>query len=106
MTPDPHTLEGLLPYVEEGRRQEFSSYVDQLIETDECFGIDHSFLGFMGDYVQYAALLLRKVDVHDAPWDRQRPLLTVYDVGCATALQHVVFDPRILYVGIDMGDQP
>ena len=97
----------LLQYVAESRRKEFVSYVERLIAEDEGCGIDPSFLGFICDYEQYAKLLERKADVHNpypASWGYPiEPPLTVYDVGCASALQHVVFDERIHYVGIDIG---
>jgi len=104
------TLAGLLPYVAQERRKEFASHVCDLVDGDECFGIDHTFLGFMCDYVNYAHLLRRKAEMHNFDplagkpgFPKLLPPITVFDVGCATALQHVVFDPRIHYVGIDCG---
>lgn len=98
----------LLSYVAPEKRAAFAAYVDDLVENDDRFGIDHHELGFMSDYVNFAALLKRKADVADITGGvfggrRQRERVVVYDVGCCTALQHVLFDPRIDYVGIDVG---
>lgn len=96
----------LLPFVAAERRPEFVSHVVHIIE-EESYAFDHNFLGFIGDYINYADLLQCKVDLHydhNPPWERHRkkPPITVYDVGCAHALQHLVFDPRVHYVGIDV----
>lgn len=97
-------LAALAPYVNEARRQDFVSYVAKLIRDDEGCGIDASFLGFMCDYMNYAQLLLRKADVNVSFMDQRKPPpITVFDIGCASALQHVVFDERIHYVGVDIG---
>ncbi len=103
----------LLQHVADARREEFAAYIDDLVRNDDCFGIDGDFLGFMADYVNIAALTERKGRVWKMPrpdeaWGtRIRPpaskTVTVYDVGCSTALQHILFDEGITYVGIDMG---
>jgi len=101
-------LETLLTYVSKERRGDLFRYVDEVIEHDD-YEFDYQFLGFIVDYINYAAILKRKVDVHEmrAPWDKDPvPPITVYDVGCSNALQHLVFDPRIHYVGIDMIGEP
>jgi hypothetical protein len=97
----------LLPYVPEARRKDFRAYVDALIASAD-YEFDYGFLGFITDYVNYASLLKRKADTQvTAPWDKRPvPPLTVYDVGCGGALQHLVFDPRIHYVGIDVLNKP
>jgi hypothetical protein len=94
----------LLPYVTEARRQEFIAHVKEVVDAN--FGdIDPSFLGFMSDYMNYNDLLVRKADTTNPfpdSWSaRKEPPVTVFDIGCANALQHVVFDERIHYVGID-----
>jgi hypothetical protein len=98
----------LLSAVPEDRRDEFRAYITDLVQNDDHMGIDWDFLGFIQDYVNIAKLLQRKADVHSFPLDllgragvKHRTPLTVYDVGCSSALQHILFDPRILYVGID-----
>ena len=99
----------LKEYVAEERRPEFCAYVQEML--DEGRGdIDHDFLGFIADYILYAELLERKLSTHKAmsegPFGRgPLPPLTVYDVGCASALQHVVFPPDIHYVGVDVFPQ-
>jgi hypothetical protein len=95
----------LLRYVPEGRHKEFLAYVKKVIDEDEGCSFDGTFLGFIEDYINYAGLLKRKANVHnDGPpwWNKtKQPPLTVYDVGCCLALQHLVFDSRIHYVGIE-----
>ncbi len=106
---DQPDIELLLPYVPEPRRKEFVKHIHELCNRDEHRGdIDPSFLGFMRDYFHYSKLLNRKADVHDAaPFLTYKktplPPITIYDVGCCTALQHLFFDPRLHYVGIDRG---
>jgi hypothetical protein len=95
----------LLPYVSEDKRKDFDRYVNELIESAP-YAFDFDFLGFISDYADYASLLRRKADAHDHlswPGDRSSasPPLTVYDIGCGGALQHLLFDSRIHYVGID-----
>lgn len=110
MAEDPEScgVAALLKYVSDEHRKDFFAYVNAYIESAD-YEFDASFVGFIDDYVNFAALLKRKADIHDSrpPWEsRPRPPLTVYDVGCAGALQHLVFDPRIHYVGIDMIAEP
>lgn len=98
----------LIKYVAPERRADFSKYVNELIESAD-YEFDATFLGFISDYIAFATILNRKVDIHESrpPWDnRPKPPLTIYDVGCGGALQHLVFDPRIHYVGIDMIGEP
>jgi hypothetical protein len=94
--------ERLLRHVTSERREAFLAYVRELVDND-VWGIDGAFLGFMEDYEYIASLLVRKAQVKAMPLfgvsDGGR--LVVYDVGCATALQHVFFDNAIEYVGID-----
>jgi len=97
-------MELLLRRVPDDRREDFIEYVEKLVCEDDSVGIDMSFLGFIEDYENFAQLLVRKADIREMGarmgWEKQR--LTVYDVGCCLALQHVLFDPRINYVGIDI----
>lgn len=114
VTPEPPAIDLLLPYVAEGRRAEFRAYVDEYLRDNET-GLDHGYLGFLDDYVNYASLLVRKASIQGAGHGAMHhmlgtkrcadcpPPLTVYDVGCGSAFQHVLFDPRIRYVGIDHG---
>ncbi len=98
----------LIKYVTPEYRKDFSKYVNELIDSAD-YAFDVTFLGFISDYIHYAGLLERKVSIHDTcpPWDKApKPPLTIYDVGCGGALQHLVFDPRIHYVGIDMIGEP
>ena len=101
-------LSTLLKYVSAERRQDLLDYVSVLFD-EEGHSYDHTFLGFISDYIHYAELLQRKVEMRDVdPFEgrigfrAKRPPITVYDVGCAAALQHLVFDSRIHYVGIDI----
>jgi hypothetical protein len=100
----------LLKYVPPENRTDFSKYVNDLIASAD-YEFDPTFLGFISDYIAFASILDRKVDIHESrpPWDRDRSPrapLTIYDVGCGGALQHLVFDSRIHYVGIDMIAEP
>jgi hypothetical protein len=98
-------LELLLSRVDESQGDDFASYVRGLVDDDDRFGIDLDCLGFMDDYVHIAALAKRKAEVADLAADPlfggRRERVTVFDVGCCTALQHVLFDDRVRYVGID-----
>jgi hypothetical protein len=107
-------IETILKYVSPERRDALLKYISALIDR-EGYNYDHTFLGFIDDYIHYAELLQRKVDLRDVvdPFAGQKgfrpkkPPITVYDVGCAAAIQHLVFDPRIHYVGIDcFGPEP
>ena len=94
----------LVRYLPEDQKQEFHNYIKELIDLPENFGqIDGDFLGFIDDYINYAQILQRKVDVYNMDLFDRRPKkpLVVYDVGCNIALQHLVFDHRIHYMGID-----
>lgn len=103
-------LPTLIKYVSEERKPGFFDYVRELIES-ASYEFDASFVGFISDYSAYAQILNRKVEIHDIrlPWSDphvKRPPMTIYDVGCGGALQHLVFDPRIHYVGIDVLRHP
>ena len=98
----------LIKYVAPERRADFSKYVNALIDSAD-YEFDPTFVGFISDYIAFATILDRKADLQDVrpPWDdRPKPPLTIYDVGCGGALQHLVFDHRIHYVGIDMIGEP
>jgi hypothetical protein len=98
----------LLKYVTGEQKPAFSRYVNELIEAAD-YQFDPTFLGFISDYVAFASILNGKVGVHEdrlSSSDRPRSPLTIYDVGCGGALQHLVFDHRIHYVGIDMLANP
>ncbi len=103
------SLQMLLKFVPQDRHEEFKTYVHEIVEDPHYAGtIDGTFLGFICDYINYAKLIERRLSTHNHPLGGgpERPPLTVYDVGCAMGFQHVVFDERIHYVGIDMGTQP
>ena len=57
-------LNTLLKYVSEDRRKDFLDYVSVLFD-EEGHRYDHSFLGFIDDYIHYAELFQRKVDLRD-----------------------------------------
>lgn len=104
----------LLKYVAPEHKDVFVKYVAKAIE-EESYAFDSSFLGFISDYIHYAEILHRKADIHEISFPfggdpksfrPEKPPITVYDVGCAHAFQHVVFDSRIHYVGIDMSQGP
>lgn len=113
--PGPSHLRLLLSHVAKDRQTDFIAHVQALVRDDGCFGIDLDFLGFMEDYENIAMLVRHRAVVHGMQHVlgglRRQPVpapqpFTVYDVGCATALQHVLFDPQVAYVGIDEGRQP
>ena len=97
----------LLSFVPDDKKQEVSDYIDAISKDERyMFDADHTFVGFMGDYINYADILVQmaKIQMIGNPFLKKRgPPLIVYDVGCSTALQHIVFDPMIHYVGIDYG---
>ena len=104
-------LETLLEYVASDRRNDLLRHVRDLCDR-ECYNYDHTFLGFISDYIHYADLILRQVETHEhlqtffPGKGKKVPFhITVFDVGCAAALQHLVFDPRIHYVGIDIQER-
>ena len=92
----------LVSRLPEDMRAEFRAWVDEASETSD---IDDSFLGFIADYVDLAAILERHT-IRLVP-DAERCLCipsrtwTVYDVGCASGFQHVLFPFADRYVGID-----
>ena len=92
----------LHPRVPEERRKEFVSYVEAIIEA-ESYAFDPNFLGFIRDYIAYNDLIAGRANL-PLGLGQERPPTTVYDVGCAHALQHLVFAPWIHYVGIDVSE--
>lgn len=101
-------LRTLLMHVTEARRADMLAYVQELIDAAD-YQFDSDFLGFISDYIAYAHILNAKADLQEVrpPWSSQKKApLTVYDVGCGGALQHLVFDERVHYVGIDMIGEP
>ena len=103
--PDKCGLSTLLTFVPEDRHKEVIAYVRMLM-CDSAYqaDIDETFLGFLCDYINYADLLHRKLQTHG--YCGSKPPITIVDVGCATALQHLIFDSRIHYIGIDGSEQP
>lgn len=108
-------LATLLRFVPDDRKDAVRAHVLDVCNNWNVYhcDIDPSFIGFLSDYIHYADLLDRTVKTHDvdlSPITKQptpkKPPLTVYDVGCAGAFQHLIFDPRIHYVGIDVGHEP
>jgi len=101
-------LETLLTYVAQDRRNDLIRYADELIKSAD-YEFDPDFLGFISDYIAYAHILNVKAELQEfrPPWSSQKKApLTVYDVGCGGALQHLVFNERVHYVGIDMIGEP
>lgn len=92
------------------RRDEVREYIHWLLDNDEWFGIDHTFLGFMDDYEHIAALVNARIHV-TPPSAKPSPFTfldldrnyTVYDIGCASALQHLFFGRAKGYVGVSLG---
>ena len=93
-------------------RPEIKAYIFDLCRKDEWYGIDPESLGFMQDYVDIARMLARHSwRATPAPWGNQTMItpgqaFTIYDVGCATALQHMLFAPDVKYIGIDSCGAP
>jgi len=101
-------LQTLLMYVSEARRKDFLAYASDLIDSAD-YEFDPGFVGFISDYIAYAHILNVKAELQEfrPPWSSQKKApLTVYDVGCGGALQHLVFNERVHYVGIDMIGEP
>jgi hypothetical protein len=90
--------------VPEHIRPEFISYVKDLLHNDQWYGLDTEFLGFMEDYVSLRDLLQRHIIENGDYWEEHN--FVIYDVGCATALQHVFFGKFKGYVGIDLPGPP
>ena len=87
----------------EEKRAEFRALVNAAEDSPGC-DIDDGFLGFIEDYVDLAAIIER----HTIRWpEGTGPIFlaqhtwTVYDVGCASGFQHVLFPFAVRYVGID-----
>lgn len=97
-------LELLRGYVLERSRQDFTQYVRKLLREDQWYGIDHTFLGFMEDYALLSKMI-RSHTIEPSKYCSGRQF-TIYDVGCATALQHVFFGDCLSYVGIDVAWGP
>ena len=70
---------------------------------------DESFLGFLDDYLDLAHILERHTIITPKGLNLKYDLSalisdhvwTVYDIGCASALQHVFFPFATKYIGID-----
>lgn len=86
------------------KRVEFRKLVDAAEDSAGC-DIDDSFLGFIEDYVDLAAIVERHTIILPSGAEKCLGLKshawTVYDVGCATGFQHVLFPFAVRYVGID-----
>jgi hypothetical protein len=91
----------LLSKIPPERHQEYRDYLDWIAEQDG-FLLDYEFLGFMDDYQKLAEMLeshiLSATPEFMLPRD---PNFTVFDVGCSTALQHVLFGRMDAYIGIE-----
>ena len=93
----------LLEAVDVAKRSDFESYIKSLCKNDRCFGIDQSFLSFIDDYY-YLSQILNQHIIKSVNLNRiiiPGNNFTVFDIGCATALQHVFFSKCTKYVGID-----
>lgn len=88
MKPD---IELLLEVCPEAQRAALEAHIHDLCLNDEWYGIDESFLGFMADYEDLARMLKRHV--HTGCLGMPDRNFTIYDVGCATGLQHLFFAP-------------
>jgi len=96
----------------EDKLAEFREIVNKAQRKD-LSELDDSFLGFIEDYVDIAAILERhtirfpkskspRIFVEDRSWK-------VYDIGCAEGFQHVLFSFADEYIGVDShfwGDPP
>ncbi len=95
-------LSVLSPSVSEEYKQEFLHYVCSFPDSElkECYA---------EDYVAIANMLKRRTFLYDKLIETLctklmveiLPPPTVYDVGCGLALQHILFDECIAYVGIE-----
>jgi hypothetical protein len=105
----------LLRHVPEDRKAEFSAYMVECMNA-EYSDIEPMFMGFMDDYEKISELFESRFEsgLHSKKWRQEHgrrpedliclpnyPHYTVYDVGCAEALQHVFFSKAAGYVGID-----
>lgn len=90
----------LRQYVPKHRSLDFEAYVKKLVSEDRSMGIDYEFLGFMQDYENISKIVARKT-INPIPGITKGASYTIYDVGCCTALQHVMFPMALGYVGID-----
>lgn len=81
-------------------RPEFRAYVNELLDIDQWYGIDPTFLGFMEDYQTLAEIIGRHITESDFDGIIQGKNFVIYDIGCAAALQHVFFGKCIGYVGV------
>ena len=87
-------------YVPQKHSLDFEAYVKKLVLEDRSMSIDYEFLGFMSDYENIAKIVDRKT-IQPVPGITKGARYTIYDVGCCTALQHVMFPMALGYVGID-----
>ncbi|MCK9567589.1 hypothetical protein M0R72_01405 [Candidatus Pacearchaeota archaeon] len=91
----------------ESSRPEFIRYVNDLLDKDQWYGIGPDFLGFMDDYVSLRDLIERHiVEPSDGIISWKESNFIIYDVGCATAIQHVFFGKCKGYVGISPPGPP
>jgi hypothetical protein len=87
------------------KRENFKAYMGSVIKNDECFGIDATFLGFIEDYYLLAKMMKnhcygkKPYSTHRIP--RPYRNFIIYDIGCATAFQHVFFKKCTKYIAID-----
>lgn len=81
-------------------RPEFRAYVNELLDIDQWYGIDPTFLGFMEDYQTLAELINRHITEECFEGLIRGKNFVIYDIGCAAALQHVFFGKCIGYVGV------
>lgn len=88
----------------ENNRLEFIEYVNDLLRKDQWYGIDPEFLGFMEDYVALSSLLEKHI-IEPSDFCIGKNFV-IYDVGCATAIQHVFFSKFKGYVGISPSGPP
>ena len=92
----------------ESSRPEFIQYVNDLLKKDQWYGIDADFLGFMEDYASLRDLIERHIVEPTTDgrcmWGGRN--FIIYDVGCATAIQHVFFGKCKGYVGISPPGPP
>jgi hypothetical protein len=101
------------------QRENFKAYLEHLVQYDKCFGIDMTFLGFIEDYILLSKLLSNHS--YSSRKQKKRSKATendglianiipspnrsfiVFDIGCAAAVQHVLFKKCAKYVAVDYG---
>ena len=86
-------------------RPELREYIKELLSIDQWYGIDPTFLGFMEDYAALAKIIGQHIyEAHPGIIDEKN--FVIYDIGCATALQHVFFGKCTGYVGVSPPGPP